>query len=117
VDRHLSHGGPGGQIGVRDSLREAPDMTTTTDLDSEYLRSGEIWSCLVAHMEADRWYRLSELYDLVQTRLTIRAADLEPEAPGSRSPRWRRNVRNVLQGRKQAGEIDGDHKGSYRLPR
>ena len=41
--------------------------------------------------------------------------DLEPQAPGSDIPKWKRNVRNVLQYRKKTGEIEWDGEAKYRL--
>ncbi len=83
--------------------------------DSEFLRADDIWSVLVRRMRNARWYELQEIYNLVSTTATLSGADLEPEAPGSNSPRWQRNVRNVLQRRKTTGDIGWDGRARYRL--
>jgi hypothetical protein len=80
-----------------------------------FLRADDVWSILVRRMRKARWYDLQELYDLVSANATITDADLEPDAPGSNSPRWQRNVRNVLQRRKAVGDIEWDGRARYRL--
>lgn len=80
-----------------------------------FLRSGEIWSIMTTRMRRDRWYDLQTIYGLVSEKAQLTERDLEPDAPGSNSPRWQRNVRNVLQRRKTAGDLDWDGGGRYRL--
>ncbi len=81
----------------------------------DLLRSDEIWSILLSKMRHGRWYELQELYVLVAEQATLSDADLGPDSPGSNSPRWERNIRNVLQRRKSLGDIDWDGRGRYRL--
>jgi len=57
------------------------------------------------------------IYDIVLGRLKIDDEDLEPQAPGQATPKWKRNVRNVLQRRKGKGDIEWDGAGMYRLPK
>ena len=80
-----------------------------------YLTADEIWNALATGMAPGRHYELAELYDLVLARCTLHDADLEPDAPGSSSPRWQRNVRNVLQRRKTTGYLDWNGRGGYQL--
>lgn len=80
-----------------------------------FLRADEIWAILVRRMVPMRWYDLREIYALVATDARISDADLEPDAPGSNSPRWQRNIRNVLQRRKSGGEVAWDGRARYRL--
>jgi hypothetical protein len=91
------------------------DDTSKAATSGDILRSDQIWSILVRHMIADRWYELGELYALVEANAVITAADCEPDAPRSTSPRWQRNVRNVLQRRKTMGDLEWDGRGRYRL--
>ena len=65
----------------------------------------EIWACLVGHMPRGRWVSLREIYSLVAAHLVLDREDHEPEAPGSSVPKWKRNVRNVLQYRRKTREI------------
>lgn len=81
----------------------------------DHLSSEEIWSILVGHMDAGRWYDLQQLYGIVVMTVGLRSGDLEPDAPGSSSPGWQRNVRNVLQRRKGSDDIEWSGQGRYRL--
>jgi len=74
-----------------------------------------IWSVLVNRMESGRWYELSELYTLIEHHVELLPDDYDADAPRSVSPRWQRNVRNVLQRRKTAGDLDWNRPGRYRL--
>ena len=80
-----------------------------------YLTADDIWTALVTGMKPGRRYELTEIYDLVLAKCTLHDADLEPDAPGSSSPRWQRNVRNVLQRRKTTGYLDWNGRGGYQL--
>ena len=80
-----------------------------------FLRADQIWAILVRRMVPMRWYDLREIYALVATDTEISDEDLEPDAPGSNSPRWQRNIRNVLQRRKSGGEVAWDGRARYRL--
>ena len=75
----------------------------------------DIWGCLMAHLPRGRWVPLEEIYGLVQTRLHLDREDQEPQSPASSIPKWKRNVRNVLQYRKSTGNIEWDRHGNYRL--
>jgi len=81
----------------------------------DHTTSEEIWSVLVSRMKRGTWYKLSELYDLVESHLTLVPGDFDSDAPGSAAPRWQRNVRNVLQRRKANGYLDWRPPWKYRL--
>ena len=87
-------------------------MTTS----GQILRADEIWSILTRSMQPGTWYDLQQMYSFVSNSAALTDADLEPDAPGSESPRWERNVRNVLQRRKASGRLDWDGRARYRLP-
>ncbi len=80
-----------------------------------YLTSDEIWQILRTHMKPRQVYPLAELYVIVEKHRDLTPADLEPDAPGSRSARWQRNVRNVLQRRKGLGDVWWDRQAGYQL--
>lgn len=79
------------------------------------IRLPEIWECLQKTLPRDVWHTLDSIYDHVEHRLKPDEEDYEPQAPNSNIPKWKRNVRNVLQYRKKTGEIDWDGKGQYML--
>lgn len=65
----------------------------------------EIWEIICRHMPRSRWVSVSEIRTIVESHAKLDREDYQPEAPGSRIPKWRRNVRNVLVYRKRRGEI------------
>jgi len=75
----------------------------------------EIWDCIKKCMPRRRWVKLRDIYILVNEELRLDREDLEPEAPSSRIPKWKRNVRNVLQLRKRSGEIEWNGDAEYRI--
>jgi len=52
---------------------------------------------------------------MVESGLTLDSEDYEWQSPSSDIPKWKRNVRNVLQYRKGTGEIEWDGQGNYRI--
>jgi hypothetical protein len=75
----------------------------------------DIWNCIRTHLPRQRWVPLEEIYALVQSFLRLDREDHEPQSPTSSIPKWKRNVRNVLQYRKGTGDIEWDRQGNYRL--
>jgi len=75
----------------------------------------EIWSCILKYLPRRQWVSLEDIYLLVETHLTLDKEDIEPQSPTSSIPKWKRNVRNVLQYRKRNGEIEWDRQARYRL--
>jgi hypothetical protein len=65
----------------------------------------DIWSIIRFHMPRDTWMVLGDIYDLVEQHTSLDEEDMGPQAPGSTIPKWKRNVRNVLQYRKRTGEV------------
>ena len=74
------------------------------------IRPPEIWRILSANMPRTRWVLLPDIYQLVSRLGTLDEEDQEPQSPESEAPKWKRNVRNVLQYRKKKNELqwDGD---------
>jgi hypothetical protein len=69
----------------------------------------DIWPALKAAMNEESWTSLDELYRAVEKAL--------PAVSEESSPRWRRNVRNVLQHRRARGEVAWNGHGAYKLSR
>ncbi len=76
----------------------------------------EIWDIILRHMPRGRWVSLEEVYRMVERYSNLDAEDFEPQSPSSNIPKWKRNVRNVLQYRKGMGEIQWDGDARYLLP-
>ena len=80
------------------------------------IRLPEIWAIILDRMPRGQWVALSEIYRLVERYGDLEKEDFEPQSPTSDIPKWKRNVRNVLQYRKGTGEIQWDGQARYRLP-
>lgn len=77
----------------------------------------EIWRILQERMEPAVWYEVQDLYEMVDGAIDLDDEDLEPAAETTpNQPRWQRQVRNVLQYRKDRGELEWDEEGRYRQP-
>jgi hypothetical protein len=59
---------------------------------------------------------LDEIYQTIQRYGDLNDEDFEPQSPTSDLPKWKRNVRNVLQYRKKTGEIHWDGDAKYLVP-
>jgi hypothetical protein len=78
-------------------------------------RLPEIWVCLKLNMTIGLWTSLETIYEIVQSNLSLDTEDFQPQSPSSDIPKWKRNVRNVLQYRKKTGEIEWDGSAGYRI--
>lgn len=77
-------------------------------------RLPEIWSCIKQHLPERQWCQLEYIYKIIENNINLDAEDYEPQSPSSDIPKWKRNVRNVLQYRKRIGEIEWDGAARYR---
>ncbi len=68
----------------------------------------EIWDCIRSKLPRGRWISLEDIYYLVERHLNLDDEDFEPQSPRSDIPKWKGNVRNVLQYRKGTGDIEWD---------
>jgi hypothetical protein len=79
------------------------------------LRLPEIWDVIRKYLSDEEWTSLEDIYRIIERNTILDGEDYEPQAPGSDIPKWKRNVRNVLQYRKKKGEIEWDGEAKYRL--
>ena len=77
--------------------------------------SSEIWDVLQAKMLRRRWVSLDEIYQIVEQYGNLDDEDFGQQSPSSAIPKWKRNVRNVLQYRKSKDEIQWDRSARYLL--
>lgn len=78
-------------------------------------RLPEIWACLKKNIRKGHWTNIETIYEIVQNSLSLDKEDFQPQSPSSDIPKWKRNVRNVLQYRKKTGEIEWDGNANYRI--
>jgi hypothetical protein len=74
----------------------------------------DMWPVIQRRLKSDQWTTLQELYRAVQGKCALDAEDWLPAAPGSSDARWRRNVRNVLQQRRAAAQVELKRPAMYR---
>ena len=75
----------------------------------------DIWECIKKHLPKGKWVSLVDIYKLLETNLSLDKEDFKWQSPSSDIPKWKRNVRNVLQFRKGKGEIKWDGQGHYKI--
>lgn len=75
----------------------------------------QIWTCISSTMPKGRWLPIADIYRLVEDNINLDKEDFEWQSPSSNIPKWKRNVRNVLQYRKKTSEIRWDGKANYRI--
>jgi hypothetical protein len=78
-------------------------------------RLSEIWDCLRHKLPKGKWVQIEEIYSIVEAGVLLDNEDYEWQSPSSDIPKWKRNVRNVLQYRKRTGEIEWDGYGGYKM--
>ena len=75
----------------------------------------DIWECILNYLPRGTRISLAEIYKIVEENLNLDEEDFDPQSPSSSIPKWKRNVRNVLQPRKHKGEIKWEGRGEYYL--
>jgi len=75
----------------------------------------EIWEIILTHMPGDCALSLKEIYRTIECHADLDPEDFEPESKTSKTPNWKRNVRNVLRYRAETGEIYWDRDTIYLL--
>lgn len=83
--------------------------------DVRVLHADDIWRVIRHSMRPGVWLDITDIHKLVAEHVELDAEDLMPAGPGHSDVRWRRNVRNVLQQRKQSGELEWERPRRYRL--
>jgi len=75
----------------------------------------EIREIIIKKMTRREWISLDSIYTIVEQNAYLDDEDYEPSAPGNKEPKWRRNVRNVLQILKNTPDMEWKRKANYRL--
>lgn len=78
-------------------------------------RLPEMWEAIQRNLPRGKWLQLQEIYETVKKSLPLDDDDYLPQSPSSDLPKWKRNVRSVLQYRKKTGEIEWGRDAMYRL--
>ena len=79
------------------------------------IHSKDIWDIIQVKMPRGCWVSLEELYEVIEKYGNLGTDDFEPQSHISDIPKWKRNVRNVLQYRKSTGEILWNRQARYLL--
>lgn len=75
----------------------------------------EIWEIIKRELPRGQWVTLQNIYEIIEQNWTLDKEDYEPQSPISKLPKWKRNVRNVLQYRKRTQEIIWGDNAKYKL--
>jgi hypothetical protein len=76
-----------------------------------------MWKVMQDYLPKSEQVEINQIYEVVSNHVTLELDDWEPAAKGSRSdPRWRRNIRNILQHRKLTSDILWLGNGMYMMP-
>lgn len=75
----------------------------------------EIWENLKSNLPKGQWIALDDIYADIERNLPLDQEDNEWQSPHSPIPKWKRNVRNVLQYRKKTREIEWGGHGCYKF--
>jgi len=78
-------------------------------------RHPDLWRSIQCVLRKNKWTSLEDIYGFVERDIRLDDEDFEPQAPTSDIPKWKRNVRNVLQYRKKRGEIEWDGNANYKF--
>lgn len=70
------------------------------------LHQPDFWRIIKDNMPNNVWVTLQDIYRTTEDKAVLDDEDFEPQSPISDLPKWKRNVRNVLQYRKTTGEIE-----------
>ena len=92
------------------------DHVSTKAGQLQMTRQPELWDAVRNFLVSNLWNELTEIYQAVEYSVELDEEDYEPQAPNSNTPKWNRNVRNVLQYRKQTGGVLWDENAKYKLP-
>lgn len=78
-------------------------------------RLPELWNAIHKYLRSDRWTHIRDIYAFIERTIRLDDEDFEPQSPTSPIPKWKRNVRNVLQYRKSKGDVQWDGNENYKL--
>lgn len=79
------------------------------------LHAHDIRDFLYEAAPRDRWLALADIYALVESRHDLDSEDLRPVSDRHPQPRWKRNVRAVLQDIKNR-DVEWERPAKYRFP-
>ena len=74
-----------------------------------------IWACIKEKMPRGVWIDIEDIYNLIKNNISLDDEDFEWQSPTSDIPKWKRNVRNVLQYRKSRKKIQWNGDRKYRI--
>jgi hypothetical protein len=78
--------------------------------------AGQFWDMIRRTLRRGHPISLLSIYEAVEMGIALDAEDQLPEAPHSHAPKWKRNVRNVLQRKRGTAEVEWLGNSQYQLP-
>jgi len=75
-----------------------------------------MWDLIRHRLPKGEWVGLQDIYNLIEKEIDLVSDDFEPAAATTTTPRWQRNIRNILQYRKGNEEIVWSGDARYMMP-
>lgn len=76
----------------------------------------KMWKEIQSNLPKGEWVDLKHIYSIVEKNIKLEPDDFIPAATTTKDPRWHRNVRNILQHRKQTEEVVWSGDARYMIP-
>jgi hypothetical protein len=65
----------------------------------------QVWGIIQGHVPRKQWVSSEDIYAIVELYGKPDEEDRQPQSPGSKTPKWKILVRNVLANRVRKGRI------------
>jgi putative restriction endonuclease len=75
-----------------------------------------MWEAILKAVPRGIWVDIQDIYKVVEHAVQLARDDMDPVSEEDDSPRWQRNVRNILQYRKTTRELLWNEDAKYMLP-
>ena len=75
-----------------------------------------MWDLIRHRLPKGEWVGLQDIYNLIEKEIDLVSDDFEPAAVTTTTPRWQRNIRNILQYRKGTEKIVWSGDARYMMP-
>ena len=65
----------------------------------------QIWETIRGHVPRKQWVSSKDIFAIVEQHAGLGEEDRQPQSPGSKLPKWKAVVRNVLAERLKLGKV------------
>lgn len=79
-------------------------------------KQSTMWAVMKSTLPVNKILDIGEIYSVIEAKINLEPDDFEPSSKWGTDPRWKRNVRNILQNRKASSQIIWMKNGKYFIP-